>query len=327
MDLRQKLNKSIARLLKKHKIAVTEAARRDIDKLLEMYEVNRVAPPTGTMAARINQFIAAKRVDGLSLKTLKDYEQQLKRFSARAGKAPERVTTDDVRKYIAEAYDRGLKVTSVGTIINTLKSFFSWLTTEELIRKNPLLKIKPINVDTKRLRKALSQEDIERLRASCVSAREKAIFEMFYSSGCRLTELLKINQSDINYHERELTVIGKGNKERVIFFSIRAKLYLQDYLANRSGKDDALFTSSIYPFRRLKTCSIQRIIRDIGERCGIRNVHPHLLRHSFAQHVQDSGMDIVTLQVLLGHDKIDTTQIYAKSSYVSIRHAYNMITF
>ncbi len=327
MDARKTLSNSIARILRANKINIPNSVADKLNALLGKYDINRAGASTGTLADHIKRFISAKRVDGLSPKTLIDYNQQLTRFSLRVNKITERITADDVRSYITAAYDRGLKDTTVCTIINTLKSFYSWLYAEDIIKMNPMLRIKSAHIDKKHLRKALSYEDIEMLRLNCQTKRDKAIFEVFYSSGCRLSELLNLNKSDVDFNECSLRVIGKGNKERVTFISPKAKIVLLDYLASRKDDGNALFVSKTKPYGRLKTRTIQRDIERIGKCANIKRVHPHLLRHSFASHALTSGMDITIIQQILGHDRIDTTQIYAKVSNASIKHAYSKLMF
>ena len=209
------------------------------------------------------------------------------------------------------------------THINSLRAFFGWLTMEEKIKKNPMSKIKSIKIDKVGARQALTVEELERLRDACVTYREKALIEFLVSSGCRLNEVAQLSASDLDLMSRSVQVTGKGDKDRVVFFSIRARLMIEEYMVSRKG-GTGLFVSSKAPYEPLKPRAIQRMVRAISLRAGLdKRVHPHLLRHTFATLALNGGMDIAVIQRLLGHENIATTQIYAEMSDETIRHQYN----
>jgi integrase/recombinase XerD len=210
--------------------------------------------------------------------------------------------------------------------ISILKSFFGWLHMEEYITRNPMLRIKQTK-EPKRLRHALSDEEIELLRQACRTDREKALLEFTVSTGSRLSEIVKIDRNDINWSERSLKVIGKGNKERVIYFSIKAKILLYKYLNSRNDDNPALFVTVRNPHHRIGGRSIEKIVKVIAERAGIdKPIFPHLLRHSFATHNINAGMPLPVLQHIMGHDNPSTTQIYAELSEENIMHEYRKIS-
>lgn len=327
VDTRENVTASIIQVFINKEMAVPDAIIGEIKSILSHYNLVKIEPVVNDTTTRITHFHSAKRVDGLSARTIKAYEQQLNAFNKFVDRSPDIIKTDDIRDYLAYLYNRGLRDTSISTIINTLKSFFAWLYTEEIIKKNPMLKIKPIRIDKKRLRTALTLEEVEKIREYCISIRDKAMFELFYSSGCRLSELVGLNISDIDLHERSISVKGKGNKQRITFFPVKAKMCLQEYLRTRKGNNEALFLSSIKPYNRLQTRAIQRRINWLGEASGVGKVYPHILRHTFAVHALNCGMDITVIQQLMGHEDINTTQIYAKISNSVIRQEYSKLTF
>ena len=166
-------------------------------------------------------------------------------------------------------------------------------------------------------------EELERLRDACQGYREKALVEFLVSSGCRLSEVAQLRVENLNFAERSVMVTGKGDKDRVVYFSVRARLMLQEYIKERKG-GDGLFVSSKAPYQPLKQRAIQRIVHAASERAGLESrVHPHLLRHTFATHALNSGMDVTVIQRLLGHEDIATTQIYAAMNEDVIKHQYN----
>lgn len=273
---------------------------------------------------RISQYLGAKRIDGLSQRTLANYKYALDMFAGQVKKPTAKISTDDIRGYITYLSEtRKLRETSLQTHINTLRAFFGWLLVEEKIKKNPMLKIHSLKIDKKNARQALSAEELERLRDACKGYREKALVEFLVSSGCRLSEVAALHFEDLNFAERSVTVRGKGDKDRVVYFSIRAKLMLQEYQRQRKG-GTGLFVSSKAPYLPLKPRAIERIIHTISVRAGLASrVHPHLLRHTFATLALNAGMDVTAIQKLLGHEDIATTQIYASMNDEVIKHQYN----
>ena len=303
-------------------VAITEETLTD---LLKGYTITRESDETRSdLHRRIKYYLGAKKIDGLSERTLKNYKANLESFAAKVEKSAAKITTDDIRGYIAYLDEtRHLKETSLQTHINTLRAFFGWLHTEEKIKKNPMSKIKSLKLDKKGARQALSVEELERLRDACKGYREKALVEFLVSTGCRLSEVAQLRAADLDLVGRTVKVTGKGDKDRVVYFSVRARLMVQEYMVSRKG-GTGLFVSSKSPYEPLKPRAIQRIIRAISERAGLeKHVHPHLLRHTFATHALNGGMDVTVIQKLLGHEDVSTTQIYAEMSDETIKHQYN----
>ena len=293
--------------------------------IMKDYNITRESDETRSdLRRRIKYYLGAKKIDGLSERTLKNYKANLESFAAKVEKSTAKITTDDIRGYIAYLDEtRHLKETSLQTHINTLRAFFGWLTVEEKIKKNPMAKIKSLKLDKKGARQALTVEELERLRDACRGYREKALVEFLVSSGCRLSEVAQLRAADLNLADRSVQVTGKGDKDRVVYFSVRARLMVQEYIVQRKG-GDGLFVSSKSPYEPLKPRAIQRIVRSLSERAGLEGrVHPHLLRHTFATHALNGGMDVTVIQRLLGHEDIATTQIYAELNEEGVRHQYN----
>lgn len=296
-----------------------------LQEILRDYAITREDESSkSNLQKRITHFLGAKRIDGLSSKTLENYRFTLNLFAAQVTKRVTKITTDDVREYIDYlTSERQLKESSLQTHINTLRTFFNWLHMEGVIKRNPMLKIKSLKLDKRSTRQALTSEELERLRNACTTYKEKSLVEFLVSSGCRLNEVASIILADINFRERCVKVVGKGNKERLVYFSIRAKLMIEEYIKQRKG-GVALFASIKTPYPPMKARAIQQALQKIGERAGLsKRVHPHLLRHTFATHALNGGMDITVIQRLLGHEDISTTQIYASISQETVRHEYD----
>jgi integrase/recombinase XerD len=301
--------------------------RQLIDETLYKYEV--LPKETALVASDIEEkmkiFFASKRLEGMSEKTVKNYNYILTKFATYLRKPLSSITTMDMRMYLAYV-SKDVKASTTNALIYYFKSFFSWLTDSEYIIKNPMNKIKATKVP-KRVRHALTEEEIELLRQACKTQREEALVEFAYSSGCRLSEIISINIEEIDWYDLSLFVIGKGNKERKVRFSIKAKILLQNYISIRKGSSEALFISSKAPYGRIGARAVEREVQNIAERAGFdKSVYPHLFRHSYATHKLNSGMSLPVLQHLMGHETPSTTQIYAVLNDENIRHEYNRTT-
>ena len=274
---------------------------------------------------RVQSFLAAKKIDGLSAKTLKNYRDMLGQFITQVDKHVSRITTDDIRGYIGFLAERGLKDSSVQTHINCLRSFFSWLDVEDIIRKNPMRKIKSLKFDRMRSRRPLNPEELEQLRDGCQTYKQKALIEFLVSSGCRLGEIVGLRVDQVDWQSRSVVVTGKGDKDRTVYFSVRAKMMLKAYLAQRKG-GHALFASSRTPYDAMGAAAIQKLVRQIGVQAHEpRRIHPHILRHTFASNAVNGGMKIATIQQLLGHSDPKTTCIYAEMSPKAVQYEYEQI--
>ena len=265
---------------------------------------------TQEMAEKIEMFIQTKKLEGSSEHTVKGYKRELNNFANRIRKTTEQITANDVRTYLNDfCY---LKKSSISTKLSILKSFFGWLIIEELINKNPTAKINPIKTD-KQMPKSLTIEELELLREICITERERAILEVLYATGCRLAEITALNITDINYNNYTAKVTGKGGKEREIYFSFKAMYHLRKYLNTRQDNNRALFVGMRRPYERLNNRSIQKEITNIANRAGIvKDVTPHVLRHTFATLTLNNGAELSVIQSLLGHTSPATTQVYAQ---------------
>ncbi|EPR12316.1 site-specific tyrosine recombinase/integron integrase [Ruminiclostridium papyrosolvens] len=271
---------------------------------------NAIIPFEG-IPEKIVLFITTKKLEGLSRKTLKSYSLHLARFSKTVQKRIEDITVIDIRRYLAQYASTGIKNSTLDTEISILRSFFNWLEAEDYILKSPMRKIKPAKKE-KRIRKALSQEELEMLRLACRNQREKAMIEFFYSTGCRLDEVYKLNKNDIDWNKSSVNVIGKGNKERTVFLNARARVHLWRYLDLRKDNNEALFVGLRLPMKRLSHRGYQKVLNQLGVMAGItKSVHPHLLRHTTATTAVNAGASIQAVQKMLGHTTPATTQIYA----------------
>lgn len=301
-------------------------AKTDIEAILTGYCVERVSDDIVSMEDRINTFLTSKRLKGLKEKTIKEYRAILLLFASRARKRIETINSDDVRAHINYLLnERGLKAASAQTHCVALRSFFSWLEAEEIIEKNPMRRIKALKVNLQDARHPLTPEELELLRCGCKTDREKALVEFMVSSGCRVSEVAGIVVDQIDWNNRSVVVHGKGDKDRTVYFSVRAKLMMQKYIVSRGG-GTALFVTTRREHSPMAARSIAGLLRKIGEQAGEeRHIHPHLMRHTFASNALNSGMDLTVIQKLMGHSDPRTTMIYAELRQDTIKQAYEKV--
>ena len=217
--------------------------------------------------------------------------------------------------------EKGLSKVTVDNIRRILSSFFAWLEDEDYILKSPVRRIHKIKT-TANIKETYSDESLEIMRDNCSEIRDLAMIDLLSSTGMRVGEMVLLDRHDINFADRECVVLGKGDKERVVYFDARTKLHLQEYLESRKDDNPALFVSLKAPYNRLKIGGVEVRLRDFGKKLNISKVHPHKFRRTLATKAIDKGMPIEQLQQLLGHKRIDTTLQYAmvKQSNVKIAH-------
>ena len=267
-------------------------------------------------------FLTAKEVEGCSPKTIAYYEATLRHMNTALAKSYTQVESDDLRRYLNDyATTRGSSKVTIDNIRRIMSSFFSWLEDEDYIVKSPVRRIRRIKT-AQVAKEVLSDEELEILRDACESKRDLAIVDLLASTGMRVGELVRLDRKDVNLHERECLVMGKGNKQRPVYFDARAKLHLAEYLASRADKSPALFVALDASARRITVGSIELRLRDLGRSAGIRHVHPHKFRRTLATHAIDKGMPIEQVQKLLGHAKIDTTMHYAMVNQNNVKASH-----
>lgn len=270
----------------------------------------------------LSDFISAKKIEGCSDKSLKYYEKTITSALDSINKDIKHITTDDLRSYLTKYQEekKSSKVT-MDNIRRILSSFFSWLEDEDYIIKSPVRRIHKVKT-SKTIKETYTDENLEVMRDSCTEPRDLAMIDMLASTGMRVGEMVGLNRDDIDFNERECVVLGKGDKERIVYFDARTKLHLQDYLNSRTDDESALFVSLRSPHKRLTIGAIELRVRNMGKKLGINKVHPHKFRRTLATMAIDKGMPIEQLQQLLGHQRIDTTLQYAmvKQSNVKLAH-------
>lgn len=296
-----------------------------MEEVLANYEVKRktVIDLENDIPEKIEMFTAAKRLEGLSELTLTNYNYILMNFASMFNKAAVHVTTPDIRLYLGK--NTGLKKSTISSKLTVLKSFFGWMQKEEIMLRDPTAKI-PTPKKEQRLLKGLTIEELEIVREACETVRQRALIEFLYSTGLRLSEVSQLNRDSLNLQDLSVTVIGKGNKERIVYSNFKAMHHLRKYLKSRNDGCPALFaTERTYEngVRRLSNRGIQYEIDKIEKNSNIsKKLTPHVFRHTFATLSMDQGIELADLQHLLGHSNPATTLIYGNVSEERKKSAY-----
>lgn len=267
-------------------------------------------------------FIAAKRIEGCSEKSLKYYDATIRQMVSKVDKPVREIGTDDLRGYLADYQrERGLSKVTIDNMRRIFSSFFGWLEDEDYILKSPVRRIHKVKTE-KTIKETFSDESLELLRDACEEIRDLAMIDLLASTGMRVGELVQLNREDINFHERECVVFGKGGRERVVYFDARTKIHLLNYLDSRNDNNPALFVSLTLPRERLLIGGVETRLREIGKRADMQKVHPHKFRRTLATRAIDKGMPIEQVQRLLGHVKIDTTMHYAMVNQTNVKNSH-----
>lgn len=285
-----------------------------LEEVLSNYEVQRRTQKDieNDLNEKIEIFISARIIEGLARGTLKGFRIELGMFSKFVNKAVVQINTSDIRKYLGSS--KSWKLSTVERKLSVIKTFFGWLVQEEMLLRDPSAKIKPPK-KPKRLPKGLTIEELEQVRESCQTLRERAIIEVMYSTGCRLAEIMHMKIADLNVQDMNMRVIGKGNKERIVYLSFKALYHVKKYLKHRTDDCEYLFVTDRRPNRRMTDRTIGRLVDKIESRVQIsKKLTPHVFRHTKAMLMMENGADLADVQQILGHENPSTTQIYAHIS-------------
>ena len=270
----------------------------------------------------LNKFILSKEIEGCSNRTLNYYKDNINKMFDAVNLPVNEITTEILRNYLADyKSNSSAGMVTIDNIRRTLSSFFAWLENEDYIVKSPVRRIHKVKT-TRRVKETLTDENLEKLRDTCSNVRDLAILELLISTGMRVGEITRLNISDMNFQERSCIVLGKGNSEREVYFSVKSKMYIKKYLETRTDDNEALFVSLIKPYNRLGISGIEILIRNLWKEANINKVHPHKFRRTMATMAIDKGMPIEQVQKLLGHIKIDTTMEYAMVSQNNVKNSH-----
>ncbi len=275
--------------------------------------------------AKVRMFVASKKAVNRQDNTLRQYTREIRNMLDFLGKRLEDITGMDLRYYYGVMREkRGIKMSTMQTRLHYLSSFWDFLNTEELVHSNPVKKVGLLKLE-KVIKKPYSAEELEALRTSCGTLRDRALVEFLYSTGGRVSESVSLNVKDIEMGKQELIVYGKGSKERKTYLTDGAKFYLKRYLRTREQEgleDKPLFVTLDRPHDRLTVAGVQHMLRELGKRAGVENTHPHRFRRTIATDLLNRGMPIEQVKTFLGHEKLDTTMIYCSVRQESVQASH-----
>ena len=300
-----------------------EEAVDEIQDHLDEFEITHIVAETAETEDLFESFISAKRVGGRSEKTLTRYSYIISRFLQAVGVKTKDVTTQHIRDYFVKELARGVSESTIEGVRETLNSYFGWLEQEKLIKRNPVAHIDAIKYQKKE-RLALSFSDIELIKRHCRSIRDNAIISFLLATGCRISEVTSLNREDVNLDQAECIVLGKGNKERVVFLDDVAVLTLREYLSSRNDNCEALFVNN--RGGRLNAGGVRAMMKKLSEDSHVENIHPHRFRRTAVTRLLNRGMPIQEVALLVGHSKVDTTMKYFSASKTKIKNSYRMYT-
>lgn len=282
-----------------------------------------VATYDDTIRHLCTTYLMVKKLEGLSELTIKNYGYALNGFFEHNSKNLNEISANDIRAYLyAYQVERGCSERSLDKTREYICRFFKWANTEGYIDNDPSDNVKAIKHEVKP-RRAMTQDELEAIRESCETLREKAIVEFLYSTGCRVSELVGVTKDDINWEDKTVHLFGKGKKHRTSYLNAKSIRALEKYLAARTDDNPQLFVGEIAPFNAITTSTVEKVVKKLASKSGCTHVTPHTFRHTTATHGVQSGMPIQEMQKLLGHESINTTMIYAEILDNSVKESHN----
>lgn len=255
-----------------------------------------------------------KTIEGYSKNTINAYKLQLRLLSEHLGDIDvEDVTTFHLKSYVQKRSTE-LKPNSLQHNVKFIRALFRYMHEEGITDSNISAKIK-FPKGGQRVPKFIGEETLELLRLNASNELDAALIEFMYSSGCRIGEVYSLNKKDFDFHRRTVTVTGKGNKEREIYFSKRAEILIKRYWDSRKDDLDCFISKRNRPYDRMGVHQMRLRMKNVAKKAGVsENVYPHKLRHTYATHLVNRGAPIEVIQQFLGHSKLDTTMVYAHLS-------------
>lgn len=293
-------------------------------KALSDYEITErcteLAPLDDFNERILKRFRACLLIEGKAESTAAQYIRTCKKLEDLLHKRYDEVGVYDLRYFLALEADRGLSKQSVENQRANLSAFFTWLTNEDIIFKNPFRQISTIKCD-KKVRKIFSDVELDALRSACKRTKERAILEVLLSTGIRVDELASMEVRDIDRLELFVHVKhGKGSKERITYISELAMKHLRAYLNGRKEAGPMLIYNKNH--EAISTDGIRHILKTVADRAGVEDVHPHRFRRTFATIMYKRGMPIQEIQALLGHSNINTTTLYIQMDDTQLQASY-----
>lgn len=287
-----------------------------VDRVMVDYDVapkvTAIALVDSSLVDAVKMYLLCRKAEGMCDASISNVSSTLKSFIGKVSKPLKEITTNDIRAYLVWYQTTNkIKPATAEKKREHLNTFFRWCVDEELLTKNPMKKI-PVIDAPRSDRRAITEEQLEHCRMACKTLREKALLEVLFSTGARVSEIARLNKSDIDWAEGSIRVFGKNSEYYTVFLNAKAKVALKTYIDSRKDYNKALFITE-RGYQRLSNHAIEIVIKSIGERAKLDvNLTPHVLRHTMATTALRHGARLEVVQRMLNHKYPSTTQIYAE---------------
>ena len=293
-----------------------EEIRRAVMNVADRFDMREIRTEENGEDDMIRCYLSALSVQCRSENTIARYEYIIRRMLQHVGVPTRRITVYHLRQYLADEKARGISDSTLEGLRQVFSAYFNWLQREALIDRNPTANLGTIKKALK-VKKTYTDIDIEKLMNVCRSVRDRAIIHFLASTGCRISEMTGLDRDAVDLERLECVVHGKGNKERTVFLSPVAGMWLAEYMNGRKDEDPALFVSRLK--ERLRPGGVREMLNVLAREAGVEHVHPHKFRRTLATDLARHGMPIQEIAALLGHEKLDTTLTYVVRDKETIR--------
>lgn len=267
----------------------------------------------------LDAYTAAMQIQGRSEKTIKRYRYLIGRMMEDVNVPTRSITVYHLRQYLAKEKARGISDRTLESTRQVFSAYFNWLHREQLIDTNPTANLGAIKYP-KKIKVTYSEIDIEKMKFCCKTLRDRAIICFLLSTGCRISEMIRLNREDVDLNNLECTVLGKGNKERTVFLDSVTGMLIRDYMTQRKDDSPALFINKRK--QRLSAQGVRAMMVKLAKASTVDHVHPHKFRRTLATSLIRHGMPIQEVAAILGHDKLDTTMQYVVLDKTDVKNSY-----
>lgn len=267
----------------------------------------------------LESYLSAIKISGRSEKTVERYRYLISKLMSSVKTNTRNITVHHIRNYLSSEKKRGISDRTLEGVRQVFSAYFNWLHRERLIDFNPIANVGAIKCP-KKIKDIYSEIDIDKLRFRCSSLRDRAIVSFLLSTGCRISEMVQLNRSDIDLSSMECIVFGKGAKERTVYMNQVCTQLIKEYLSTRRDNYPALFIGK--GTERLSPAGVRYMMKKLGRNADVNHVHPHKFRRTLATNLIKHGMPIQEVAAILGHDKLDTTMQYVVLDKTDIKNAY-----
>lgn len=286
---------------------------------LAAYSLEQISQSEDQPDDLLDAYMAAMQIQGRSAKTIERYSYIIRRMM-QAVKIPTRqITVYHLRRFLSDEKARGISDRTLEGNRQVFSAYFNWLQREGLIASNPTANLGAIKF-AKKMKDIYSDVDLERLKFRCQSIRDRALIAFLMTTGCRISEVTQLNRTDVDLSALECTVLGKGNKERTVFFDGVTASLLSAYLVQRRDDSPALFAGR--GTERITPHGVRKMLKILASESNVEHVHPHKFRRTLATNLIRHGMPIQEVAAILGHDKLDTTMTYVVLDKSEVAHSY-----